>query len=239
MREKNTKKQTISNKDIIAVIDDEEIVRKSISLHLEREGYEVITAEDGEKGAEIIKKQKPALVVMDVMMPKKDGLHTCKELRQNGITTPVILLTSRDTPVDKVLGLDLGADDYLAKPFEMIELIARIKAILRRNGTTIKEADKISFSNVSVDFKAYKAEKDASSLELSAREYQLLQYLVTKKGIVVSRNELLDEVWGYNSYPTTRTVDNHIARLRQKVEVNADTPRHILTVHGVGYKFVM
>jgi DNA-binding response OmpR family regulator len=171
------------------------------------------------------------------MMPHKDGLQTCKDLRAAGISTPLILLTQRSTAVDKVFGLDLGADDYLAKPFEMSELIARVKALLRRTITKFK-VDRFRFSDVTVDFKAYRAERSQQPLELSAREYRLLRYLITKQGNVVTRDELLDEVWGYNSYPSTRTVDNHIARLRQKIEENVDTPKHILTVHGVGYKFV-
>jgi DNA-binding response OmpR family regulator len=172
------------------------------------------------------------------MMPKKDGLQACREIRVAGISTPLILLTARSSEVDKVLGLELGADDYLAKPFGMLELIARVKALLRRVQRTT-EIDMVKFANVQIDFKAYKAVRnDNEPIDLSAREYRLLRYLVAKQGNVVSRDELLDEVWGYNSYPTTRTVDNHIARLRQKVESNVDDPQHILTVHGVGYKFV-
>lgn len=221
----------------IAVIDDEDAIRSSVRLHLLAHNYEVIEASNGEDGLDLIRRQRPDLIVLDVLMPKKDGLQTTRDLRQEGISTPLILLTSRSTSVDKVLGLELGADDYLAKPFEITELLARIKAILRRaqSFTTI---DKVQFANVAVDFKAYKAERDSMPLELSAREYRLLRYLVAKKGNVVTRNELLDEVWGYNSYPSTRTVDNHIARLRQKIEENHESPRHILTVHGVGYKFV-
>lgn len=228
----------------ILVVDDEDIVRKSILLHLNREGFLTFAAENGEQGIEIIEKESPDLAIFDVMMPKKDGLSACREIRAKGISTPLILLTSRDTTIDKVLGLDLGADDYLAKPFEMLELMARVKAILRRltndasNLSEVAGSNKIVFSGVTVDFKAYVAEKNSEPLELSAREYKLLEYLVAKKGIVVTRDELLDEVWGYNSYPSTRTVDNHVARLRQKVEGNVKDPKHILTVHGVGYKFV-
>ena len=174
---------------------------------------------------------------MDVMMPRKDGLQACREIRMAGISTPLILLTARSSEVDKVLGLDLGADDYLAKPFGMLELIARVKALIRRI-QRVTSVDEIKFSDVIVDFKAYRALKNQQPIELSAREYRLLRYLVSKQGSVVTRDELLDEVWGYNSYPTTRTVDNHIARLRQKIETNIDEPQHILTVHGVGYKFV-
>ncbi len=221
----------------IAVIDDDESVRRSLVLNLEHSGFTVVEACDGEQGLEVIEAEHPDLIIMDVMMPKKDGLQACKEVRQLGISTPLILLTARSAEVDKVLGLDLGADDYLAKPFGMLELIARVKALLRR-GQSAREVDKVHFSDVVVDFKAYKAERNSTPLELSAREYRLLRYLVCKGGSVVTRDELLDEVWGYNSYPSTRTVDNHIARLRQKIEENSEDPKHILTVHGVGYKFV-
>ena len=221
----------------VAVIEDDESVRTSLVLNLQHEGFGVVTASDGEAGLELVEAENPDLIILDVMMPKKDGLQTCKELREAGNSTPLILLTARSAEVDKVLGLDLGADDYLAKPFGMRELIARVKALLRRTQTT-EEIDKIHFNDVSIDFKAYKAERGHEPLELSAREYRLLRYLVAKRGSVVTRDELLDEVWGYNSYPSTRTVDNHIARLRQKIEPNSNDPQHILTVHGVGYKFV-
>jgi len=222
---------------LIAVIEDDDSVRRSLVLNFELEGFKVITAADGEEGVELVKAKTPDLVVLDVMMPKKDGLQACKEIRNAGISTPLILLTARSAEVDKVLGLELGADDYLAKPFGMLELIARVKALLRRTQST-QEINSVQFDDVVIDFRAYKAERNQSPLELSAREYRLLRYLVAKEGVVVTRDELLDEVWGYNSYPSTRTVDNHIARLRQKIEENVEDPRHILTVHGVGYKFV-
>jgi len=221
----------------IAIIEDDESVRRSLTLNLELEGFKVVTAGAGEEGILLINEAHPDLILLDVMMPKKDGLQACKEIRGAGISTPLILLTARSAEVDKVLGLDLGADDYLAKPFGMLELIARVKALLRRTSTT-KEVDEVKFDDVVIDFKAYRAARADQPLELSAREYRLLRYLVAKRGSVVTRDELLDEVWGYNSYPSTRTVDNHIARLRQKIEENVEEPKHMLTVHGVGYKFV-
>ncbi|NMC64433.1 MAG: response regulator transcription factor [SAR324 cluster bacterium] len=222
---------------LIAVIDDDQSVSSGLRLNLELEGYKVICAADGEAGLDLVQKEHPDLIVLDVMMPKKDGLQLCKELRAAGISTPLILLTARNAEVDKVLGLDLGADDYLAKPFGMLELIARVKALLRR-GTVTRKVERVEFSDVIIDFKAYQAKRQGEALELSAREFRLLQYLISKSDSVVTRDELLDEVWGYNSYPSTRTVDNHIARLRQKIEENSENPKHILTVHGVGYKFV-
>ncbi len=226
-----------SGVSLIAVVDDDESLSRSLMLNLETEGYKVMTAKDGEEGLEVVHNHNPDLIILDVMMPKKDGLQTCKEIRNVGISTPIILLTARSAEVDRVLGLDLGADDYLAKPFGMPELLARVRALLRRTQVT-NQVDQVNFGDVAVDFKAYKAERNSEPLELSAREYRLLKYLVAKEGAVVTRDELLDEVWGYNSYPSTRTVDNHIARLRQKIELDVDTPKHILTVHGVGYKFV-
>ena len=229
----------METKTTIAIIDDDNSVRKSVALNLEQEGFKVLEAEDGEKGISLVEEKKPDVIILDIKMPRKDGFQVCKELRNKGISTPLILLTARSEEVDKVLGLELGADDYLAKPFGMLELVARVKALLRRNKST-KELEKVEFSGIKIDFKAYKAEKESKPIDLSAREYRLLKCLIAKKGSVVTRDELLDEVWGYNTYPTTRTVDNHIARLRQKIgEKNSKTPKHILTVHGVGYKFVV
>ena len=226
-------------KTTIAIIDDDNSVRKSVAVNLEQEGFKVLEAEDGEKGISLVEEKKPDVIILDIKMPRKDGFQVCKALRNKGISTPLILLTARSEEVDKVLGLELGAADYLAKPFGMLELVARVKALLRRNKST-KELEKVEFSGIKIDFKAYKAEKESKPIDLSAREYRLLKCLIAKKGSVVTRDELLDEVWGYNTYPTTRTVDNHIARLRQKIEEkNSKTPKHILTVHGVGYKFVV
>jgi DNA-binding response OmpR family regulator len=221
----------------VAVIEDDQTIRRSIELNLELEGYKVLSANNGSQGLELIAKESPDLIIMDVVMPEKDGLQACRELRLTGNSTPIILLTGRDQEVDKVLGLELGADDYLSKPFGMRELLARVKALIRRTNPTV-ELEQVNFDDVVIDFKAYKAQRANQPIELSAREYRLLKYLVAKKGVVVTRDELLDEVWGYNSYPTTRTVDNHIARLRQKIERDVDNPERIITVHGVGYKFV-
>ncbi|HMO02966.1 MAG TPA: response regulator transcription factor [Oligoflexia bacterium] len=221
----------------VAVIDDDEAVRSSLLMNLEYLGYKTSAAADGDEGFDLVREKQPDIIVLDVMMPKKDGLQLCKQLRAEGVSTPIILLTARSAEIDRVLGLELGADDYLPKPFGMPELLARIKAILRRmnNGFAI---EKVQFDNVVIDFKAYRAQKGGEPLDLSAREYRLLRHLVSRKGTVVTRDELLNEVWGYNAYPTTRTVDNHIAKLRSKIERNLEAPEHIITVHGVGYKFV-
>ncbi len=227
----------MANKYKIALIEDDQSVRTSLVLNLELEGYQIFTAENGQEGIALIEKECPDVVITDVMLPVMDGMQMCRELRNKGNSTPIIMLTARTEEVDKVLGLELGADDYIAKPFGVRELLARVKALLRRSIQTL-EITTYQFGDISIDFKAYQAKKKEEPLELSAREYRLLKYLIGKIGDVVSRDELLDEVWGYNSYPTTRTVDNHIAKLRQKIEPNITVPRHILTIHGVGYKFV-
>lgn len=234
----------------ILVIEDDESVRAGLVDGLTMEGYDVIFREDGESGVEAFLSEKPDLVILDVMMPRLNGLDVCKRIRQSENFTPIIILTAKAGEIDKVLGLELGADDYLTKPFGMRELFARIKALLRRvSSASTKDGrseeqvkadnfEELSFSDVYIDFRTYKAVRGKSVLSLSAKEFELIKYLSKQPDVPVSRDELLDNVWGYNSYPTTRTVDNFIARLRQKLEPLPEEPRHIITVHGVGYKFV-
>ncbi len=210
------------------------------------EGYEVVSCENGREGLEAFNADTPDLVILDVMMPEMDGLEVCRHIRGLKPQIPIMMLTAKCSEIDKVLGLEIGADDYLTKPFGMRELFARIKALLRRSSNVSEssetagevEIEELSFGNVHIDFKSYRAQKDSQDLSLSAKEFELLKYLSSRPDIPVSRNQLLDEVWGYNSYPTTRTVDNFIARLRNKVEEVPNKPKHILTVHGVGYKFL-
>ncbi|MBL7662917.1 response regulator transcription factor [bacterium] len=232
----------------ILLIEDEEVVRLGLEENLKCEGYEVISCENGRLGLEAFQAQNPDLVILDVMMPEMDGLEVCRNIRSSRDDIPVIMLTAKCAEIDKVVGLELGADDYLTKPFAIRELIARIKAVLRRakarpqqesaTPTTEKPVEQLNFGVVEIDFKSYRARRGQQELELSAKEFELLKFLAKNEDIPVSRDVLLDQVWGYNSYPTTRTVDNFIARLRQKLEDIPDRPRHILTVHGVGYKFV-
>jgi DNA-binding response OmpR family regulator len=234
----------------ILVIEDESSVREGLVDSLSFEGYSVIWRENGKDGVLAYEQEKPDLVILDVMMPGLDGLEVCRRIRQNGTYTPIIILTAKCSEIDKVVGLEIGADDYLTKPFGMRELFARVKAILRRfsqvipqnesvkEELSIQSPEELVFSDVIIDFKTYRAKKGDKSLTLSAKEFELIKYLSQHQDIPVSRNELLDHVWGYNSYPTTRTVDNFIARLRQKLEKMPDKPEHILTVHGIGYKFV-
>lgn len=232
----------------ILIIEDEPIVREGLIDSLKLEGYEVIFAENGINGIELYESENPDLVILDVMMPGLDGFEVCRKIRQSESYTPIILLTAKSSEIDKVVGLELGADDYLTKPFGMRELFARLKVILRRHQRLeVKETSEsrivdemeLSFSDVVIDFKSYRAKKGKAELSLSAKEFELIKYLYNKVDVPVTRDELLDHVWGYNSYPTTRTVDNFIARLRQKLEAFPEKPQHILTVHGVGYKFVL
>jgi len=231
----------------ILIVEDEPTVRTGLEDNLNFEGYRVVACDNGISGLESFEKEKPDLVILDVMIPGMDGLEVCRRIRAVQASTPIIMLTAKGTELDKVLGLEIGADDYLVKPFAIRELFARIKALLRRasfGGNGIKslkshiELEEVAFGDVSVDFRTYRAKKGDSDLALSAKEFELLRYLAARPDVPVTRDQLLDNVWGYNSYPTTRTVDNFIARLRHKVEDSPEKPRFILTVHGVGYKFV-
>ena len=231
----------------ILVIEDEPSVRTGLEDNLRFEGYAVVSAGNGIDGIELFKVENPDLVILDVMMPGLDGLEVCKQIRVLNSAIPVIMLTAKCSEIDKVVGLELGADDYLTKPFGMRELFARIKAVLRRARTIdIDENEEdenlaislLSFGKVNVDFRSYRALRDGKEILLSAKEFELLKFLASQPDIPVTRDQLLDNVWGYNNYPTTRTVDNFIARLRHKVEEVPDKPRYIVTVHGVGYKFV-
>ena len=223
----------------IIVIEDDLAILRGLRDNLEYESYEVYTATDGEQGYRLIQKHHPHLIVLDLMMPKMSGYELCRKVRSEGIATPILMLTARSEEVDRVQGLDLGADDYVTKPFSVPELLARIRAILRRVKPTTALPDRLHFDDVSVDFKRFEAAKAGQVLKLSRKEFGVLQLLAARLGYVVSRNELLDEVWGHESYPTTRTVDNHIASLRSKLEDDSSKPRHLITVHGVGYKLVL
>lgn len=230
----------------ILIIEDEGTVREGLVENLRFEGYDVIWRDNGISGLEAFEQENPDLVVLDVMMPGLDGLEVCKRIRSAKRVTPIIMLTAKCSEVDKVVGLELGADDYLTKPFGMRELFARIKAALRRTefigAATTQErpqAKELSFGDVHVDFRTYRATKAEEEVLMSAKEFELLRYLAGQPDVPVTRDELLNHVWGYTNYPSTRTVDNFIARLRQKLEDVPDKPTHIITVHGVGYKFVM
>jgi two-component system alkaline phosphatase synthesis response regulator PhoP len=231
----------VSDSARILLVEDEPGLQLTLSDRLRREGYEVDTAADGQSGLDKAATGEFDLVLLDVMLPRKNGFDVLRDLRQRGLETPVIMLTARGQVVDTVVGLKLGADDYLSKPFEMMELLARIEARLRRRTTppaTTPISEGYQFGEVRVDFRSAEVFRGTELVELSAREYQLLRYLIEHPNEVISRDQLLNEVWGYNAMPSTRTVDVHVAWLRQKIEPNPRHPQFLLTVHGLGYRFV-
>jgi two-component system alkaline phosphatase synthesis response regulator PhoP len=221
----------------LLLVEDEPGLVLTLTDRLAREGYAVDTSADGESGLERAAGEAFDLVLLDVMLPRLNGFDVLRELRKRGVETPVIMLTARGQVVDKVVGLKLGADDYVTKPFEMVELLARIEAKLRRAPTAPHPSEGYQFGDVRVDFRRAEVSRDSAPLELSAREFQLLKYFIEHRGATLTREELLNEVWGYNSMPSTRTVDVHVAWLRQKIEPNPRHPQYVLTIHGMGYKF--
>ena len=223
----------------ILLVEDEPGLILTLTDRLESEGYAVETASDGETGLRRATENDFDLIILDVMLPRKNGFDVCRDLRRQNIQTPVLMLTARGETIDKVLGLKLGADDYLTKPFEVMELLARVEALLRRSPqkSANNHSENYNFGSVTVDFRRAEVKKGGSQVDLSALEFKLLQYLIEHRDAVLSRDELLDEVWGYDATPTTRTVDVHVAWLRQKLEPNPRRPQFILTVHGLGYKF--
>jgi DNA-binding response OmpR family regulator len=225
----------------ILIIEDEPAMQLGLRDNLELESYRVEIASDGDAGLAKMKSGNFDLVVLDVMLPKLSGFDVCKAARAAGIRTPILLLTAKGEEIDKVLGLELGADDYLTKPFSVRELLARIKAIVRRSkaDTSGHQHAIISIGRLAVDFRAFQTQENGEEVKLSHKEFEILLYLFKNRNDVVSRNDLLEHVWGYEAQLTTRTVDNFIARLRQKVEVSPDQPKIILTVHGAGYKMVL
>jgi len=221
----------------VLIIEDEPGLVLTLTDRLKAEGYTVASAADGRSGLERATRERWDVILLDVMLPGASGFDVCRDLRQRGVTTPIIMLTARGQVVDKVVGLKLGADDYVTKPFEMAELLARVEAHLRRVPATPHPTEGYAFGDVRVDFRKAEATRDGQPIELSAREFQLLRYFLEHRGATLTREELLNEVWGYNSMPSTRTVDVHVAWLRQKIEPNSRHPQFILTVHGMGYKF--
>jgi DNA-binding response OmpR family regulator len=222
----------------VLVVEDDAAILRGLKDNLEAESYEVLTAMDGQAAYELMVDEKPDLVILDLMIPRLGGYEVCRKVRAEGIATPIIMLTARGEEADRVLGLDLGADDYVTKPFSIRELLARVRALVRRAYPPSDLPDELRFGDVVVDFKRYVASKGGGKLEMTPKELGVLQFLAARAGEVVRRDELLNEVWGYEAEVTTRTVDNHVAALRAKVENKASEPRHLITVHGVGYKFV-
>jgi len=223
----------------VLLVEDEAGLRLTLSDRLGSEGYSVETAGDGEAGLARATSGGFDLIVLDVMLPRMNGFDVCREVRHRGVTTPILMLTARGQVVDKVVGLKLGADDYLTKPFETIELMARLESLLRRTAARPQPGgDQYRFGEVSVDFRKMEVARAGAPVDLSAREFKLLRHFIGHRGATLSRDELLADVWGYDEMPLTRTVDVHVAGLRQKIEPNPKAPEYILTVHGLGYKFV-
>lgn len=225
----------------ILLVEDEHGLIITLTDRLRSEGFDIVSASDGKRGFDLAVSESFDLIILDVMLPKKNGYDVCRDLRQRGVATPILMLTAKGETIDKVLGLKLGADDYLTKPFEVIELLARVEALLRRAPVQTIGASReaFRFGDISIDFKRAEVLRNHDALELSAMEFKLLQYLIENRGTVHSRDHLLNEVWGYDAMPSTRTVDVHIAWLRQKLEPNPRRPKFIQTVHGLGYKFIV
>jgi len=226
-------------KEKILIIEDEEDLVKGLKLNLADEGYEVDWAADGVEGLRKALEERPDLIILDIMLPKMNGLDICRELRQKNISVPIIMLTAKGEEIDKVVGLEIGADDYMTKPFSIRELLARIKAHLRREKRERKTVPEVyRFGDVEIDFTHFKVKRKDKELDLTSLEIEILKYFIAHKGEVVTREALLDKIWGYEKYPTTRTIDNHILKLRKKIEGDPSHPEYILSVYGEGYRFV-
>jgi two-component system alkaline phosphatase synthesis response regulator PhoP len=221
----------------ILIVDDEPAIVRGLEDNLRYEGYETLAATSGEEGLARALSEAPDLVLLDVMMPRRSGWDVCRELRQRGVDVPIIMLTARGEEGDRVRGLELGADDYVSKPFSLRELLARVRAVLRRPGPRQK-FEKLIFGDVRIHRRGRRVTRSGREVRLTRREYDLLVYLAEHQGDVVTRERLLDEVWGYERFPTTRTVDTHVLRLRRKLEADPDRPRYIHTVHGQGYRLI-
>jgi DNA-binding response OmpR family regulator len=222
----------------ILIVDDEPAIVRGLEDNLRFEGYETLAASSGEQGLARALGEAPDLVLLDVTMPGRSGWDVCRELRQRGLDVPIIMLTARGEEADRVRGLELGADDYITKPFSLRELLARVRAVLRRPGPR-RKFEELAFGDVRVHRRGRRVTRAGREVRLTRKEYDLLVYLAAHPGDVVTRERLLDEVWGYERFPTTRTVDTHVLRLRRKLEADPDRPRFIHTVHGQGYRFVV
>jgi DNA-binding response OmpR family regulator len=222
----------------ILIIEDEKDMVTGLKFNLEARDYAVIAAYDGEAGYKKALEEQPDLVILDLMLPKLNGYEVCKILKKEIPDLPIIMLTAKSQEVEIVTGLELGADDYITKPFSVLELLARIKALFRRTKSGSEIPDVHRFGNLEINFKKYEASKKGETLKLSPREYELLKCFIEREGEIVSRDELLNQVWGYDSFPDTRTIDAHIAKLRSKIEDKPEEPKMIVTIHGIGYKFL-
>ena len=223
----------------ILIVEDQEDISKGIEINLAKEGFRVVKANRGDTGLNLAIRENPDLIILDVMLPGLNGFDVCRQLRQKGVDLPIIFLTAKAEEVDRVVGLEIGADDYVTKPFSIRELVARVQARLRRQPSRPAQTlAKYSFGNVEIDFEKCVAKRKNKLVEMTAKEFEVLRFLIRHRDEVILRDQLLNEVWGYDSYPTTRTVDNHILKLRQKLEADPANPKYILTIYGEGYKFV-
>jgi DNA-binding response OmpR family regulator len=225
-------------KDKILIIEDEPGLIFMLKDSLELEGYEVLTAEDGRTGIDITLEQQPDLILLDIMLPEYNGWDVCRILRNKGSEIPIIMLTVKNQESDKVLGFKLGADDYVTKPFSMIELLSRIEARLRRVKTSKQSDEVCTFGDVRIDFKHFQAYKNNQPIKLSTREFRIMEFFIQNKGKLITRDQLLNAVWDYDSSPYSRTVDMHICKLRQKIEDDPQHPKYLITIHWAGYKFL-
>ncbi len=222
----------------ILVIEDDLKILRGLEMNLKFEGYTVLVATEGHEGLKKAVEEPADLLLLDLMLPGLSGYDICRKVRERKPALPIVMLTAKGEEIDKVAGLDLGADDYVTKPFGVSELMARIRALLRRSEAKEAGLERYSFGNVTLDFKRYQAEVEGREVELSAREFDLMRYLIEHAGEAVHRSDLLDKVWGYDVTPTTRTVDSFVLDLRKKLEADPSHPAHILSVRGVGYKFM-
>jgi two-component system alkaline phosphatase synthesis response regulator PhoP len=220
----------------VLLVENEVGLVMTLTDRLQAEGYSVESRTDGEQGLLEAGTGTYDVIILDVMLPRKSGFDVCRKVREQGIDAPILMLTARNEVVDKVVGLQCGADDYLTKPFDMMELLARLEALQRRPSSHVSKST-FRFGSVLVDFRTAQVTRDGAPVNLSAREFQLLKYLIENRGALLSREQLLGEVWGYRSMPLTRTVDVHMAWLRQKLEMNPKHPEFFLTVRGLGYRF--
>jgi DNA-binding response OmpR family regulator len=224
---------------VVLVVEDDPAILRGLQLSLRTARYDVVTASDGETGYRLARDKKPDLVILDLMLPNMGGYEICRKLRAEGFSAPILMLTARNEESDRVLGLDLGADDYITKPFSVKELTARVRAHLRRTQNAEAPPDELRFDDVEVDFRRYEVRKGGKPVELTRKEFGVLRLLAARAGEVVKRDDLLTQVWGYESFSGTRTVDNHIASLRAKLEVTPAEPCRFITVHGIGYKLTI
>jgi DNA-binding response OmpR family regulator len=222
----------------VLVVEDDPGILRTVADNLRFEQYEVVTATDGESAYRVHQKEHPDLIVLDLMLPRMSGFELCKRLRAEDVQVPVLMLTARGEEADRIRGLDTGGDDYVTKPFSVPELMARVRALLRRAASAPGALDALAFGEVTIDFRRYVTKRAGHRVDMTRKEFALLRFLASRQDTVVTRDEILNKVWGFESYPVTRTVDTHIAGLRAKLEPDPSRPVHIQTVHGVGYKFV-